>query len=140
MSASVRLASAIAFPGAALIVVGTFVPVNGGGDFGYRYAIFDRSLGQPTLLLVALQPLAVALSATLVMILLARRAPTLSAGLMIALGFQTLVFFAAYVFGAVFGSATYDSFAPGGVLGAVGAGFLLLAGLVLGTACARRRA
>ena len=48
-----RLPPVLLLAGAALVVAGTFIPVNGGGHFGYRYAIFDRSLEQPTLLLVA---------------------------------------------------------------------------------------
>ena len=117
--------------GAGLIVAGTFVPVNGGGDFGYRYAIFDRSLDQPTLLLVAIEPLTVAVAATLAGVVIAPRAPALAAGLMIALGLQTLVFFLAYVGGATFGNPAYDSFQPGGVLGALGAALVLTAGVAV---------
>jgi hypothetical protein len=124
------LVSVLVLAGAGLIIAGTFVPVNGGGDFGYRYAIFDRSLGRPTLLLVAVEPLAVAVAASLA-VLLTRRAPALAAGLLIAFGFQTLVFFLVYVAGAAFGDANYDSFKPGGVLGALGAALVLSGGISL---------
>jgi hypothetical protein len=129
MPARLPLIPSMVLAGAGLIIAGTFVPVNGGGDFGYRYAIFDRSLNQPTLLLVAVEPLAVAWAASLAAVVIARRAPALAAGLMIALGFQTLVFFLAYVGGAAFGDPAYDSFEPGGVLGALGAALVLTAGV-----------
>jgi hypothetical protein len=129
MPTRLPLISSMVLAGAGLIIAGTFVPVNGGGDFGYRYAIFDRSLNQPTLLLVAVEPLAVAWAASLAAVVIARRAPALAAGLMIALGFQTLVFFLAYVGGAAFGDPAYDSFEPGGVLGALGAALVLTAGV-----------
>jgi hypothetical protein len=129
MPTRLPLIPSMVLAGAGLIIAGTFVPVNGGGDFGYRYAIFDRSLNQPTLLLVAVEPLAVAGAASLAAVAIARRAPALAAGLMIALGFQTLVFFLAYVGGAAFGDPAYDSFEPGGVLGALGAALVLTAGV-----------
>jgi hypothetical protein len=128
-----RSPSVLALGGAALIVAGTFLPVNGGGDFGYRYAIFDRSLEQPSLLLVAVEPLAVAACVAGCALLLWGRASILVAGLLIAFGVQTLAFFVAYVSAALFGDPNYDSFEPGGVVGAIGAALVLAAGVVVGT-------
>jgi hypothetical protein len=126
-----RVASSLALAGAALIVAGTFLPVNGGGEFGYRYAIFDRSLGQPTLVLVAIEPLAVAAAVAVAAVALVRRTPVLTGGLLIAFGVQTLAFFLAYVGAAIFGDPAYDSFEPGGVVGAAGASLVLAAGVTL---------
>jgi hypothetical protein len=125
------LVAMIVATGAGLIIAGTFVPVNGGGDFGYRYTIFDRSLGQPMLLLVAIEPLAAAVASSLAALLLGRRAPVLTAGFIIAVGFQTFLFFLAYAAAAVFGDPAYDSFEPGGVLGALGAALVLAGGIFL---------
>jgi len=126
-----RPAAVLALVGAGLVVAGTFLPVNGGGDFGYRYAVFDRSLEQPTLLLVAVEPLAVAACAAGCGLVLGRRAPILAAGLLIAFGFQTLLFFLAYVGATIFGDPNYDSFEPGGVVGALGGALVLAAGVVV---------
>lgn len=115
--------------GATLIVVGAFVPVNGGGEFGYSYAIFDREV-QRELLLFAAEPLAVAAVSALAALFLVGRAPLLTSGLFLAFGLQTLVLFLAHLVGAAFGNPAFNSFRPGGLVGAVGALLLLAAGVM----------
>ncbi len=119
-----------AIAGAALIVVGTLVPVNGGGRAGYPYAILDLSI-QRELLLFAAEPIGVAGVAALMTVVVVPRAPRFSAGVMMTFGFQTGALFLAYLVGAAFGNPQYNSFEPGGLIGASGAGLLFIAGALL---------
>ena len=119
----------VVFAAAGLIVAGTVIPVNGGGAYGYEYAIFTRRF-QRELWLFAAEPLAVAGTALVAGLLLARRSPVLAAGILGALGFQSLALFLAYLVGAAFGPANYNSFRPGGLLGALGAALLLVSGFL----------
>lgn len=120
---------AVVLVAAVLIVAGTVVPVNGGGNYGYQYAIFNRRF-QRDLWLFAAEPLAVAGAALLAALLLARRAPMLTAGILAAFGFQSLALFLAYLVDAAFGPPNYNSFRPGGLLGALGAALLLVGSML----------
>ena len=122
-----RAVRLVALTGAALLVAGTFVPANGGGRAGWPYAVFDGSV-QRELELFAGEPLAAAaLGAASALFLLDRR-PWFTSGVLVALGAQTLVFFAAHVTAATFGNPLYNSFRVGGILGLTGAVLLLVAG------------
>jgi hypothetical protein len=110
-----------------LILAGTFVPTNGGGRAGYPYAIFDTSV-QREFQLFAAEPVAVALLATISALVLLRRLPSLTAGLLLAFGAQSFLLFLAHVGIAAFGNPQYNSFRPGGLLGVLGAMLLLVAG------------
>jgi hypothetical protein len=115
--------------GAVLVALGTFIPVNGGGEFGYSYAIFDHEI-QRELLLFAAEPLAVAAVSALAALSPVRRAPLLTSGLFLAFGLQTLIFFLAHLVGAAFGNPAFNSFRPGGLVGSFGAIALLAAGVL----------
>ena len=133
-----RTAQLSAIAGAVLLVAATFVPVNGGGEAGYPYALFDRSV-QRELLLFAAEPLIVAVAATAVALVLVGRARALAAGLLIAFGVQTLILFLAYLGGAAFGNPLYNSFEPGSVLGVAGALLVLAAGAGIAVTATRQR-
>jgi hypothetical protein len=125
--APLLLARVATLAGSALLVAATFVPVNGGGTSGYRYAIFDRSI-QRELILFALEPLGVAVLATLTAVFLVTRAPRLAAGVLLAFGLQSMLLFLAYFGMAAFGNPDYNSLRPGAVVGLAGAAALLAGG------------
>lgn len=125
--ARVRLVRAFAFVGAGLLVVATFVPINGGGDAGFPAAIFDRSV-QRELQLFAAEPLMVAVLAILIAAVGVGRRPHVSGGMLLGFGVQTAVLFLVYTVIAIFGNPAYNSFEPGGPLGTIGAVLLALAG------------
>jgi len=127
----------LALGGAALVIAATFVPVNGGGAGGYSYAIYDTSI-QREFELFAAEPIVAAVLAALTALLLAHRAPSFAAGVLLAFGVQTFLLFLAHFGAATFGNPQYNSYRPGGLIGAVGALLLMAAGLSL-LAHARRR-
>ncbi len=132
-----RIVRALAIAGALIVVAATFIPINGGGDAGYPTAIFDRSV-QRELQLFALEPLAVALLTVLLVLVLLRRRPEASAGMLLAFGIQTAVLFVAYTAIALFGNPAYNSFEPAGPLGLLGAALIGLSGVVAIAPEARR--
>jgi len=125
--APLLLARVATLAGSALLVAATFVPVNGGGTSGYRYAIFDRSV-QHELMLFALEPLGVAVLATLTAVFLVTRAPRLAAGVLLAFGVQSMLLFLGYFGMAAFGNPDYNSLRLGALVGLAGAAALLAAG------------
>jgi hypothetical protein len=128
----------LALAAAALILAATFVPTNGGGHGGYPYAIFDTSV-QREYQLFAAEPVAVAFLAAATALLLLGRMASFAAGVLLAFGAQSFVLFLAHVGAATFGNPQYNSFRPGGLLGAVGALLLLVAGSLAFLSIARAR-
>jgi hypothetical protein len=124
------LALALAAAGAALLVVATFVPVNGGGRSGYPVRIFDRSASRE-LQLFALEPIGVAAIACLIAVvaLVSPKTRGVAGGMLIAFGVQTCLLFLAYLGGAAFGNPEFNSFEAGSALGLIAAVLLVLAGV-----------
>jgi hypothetical protein len=132
--------AALTLAGAALLVAGTLVPVNGGGRAGYPYAIFDTSV-QRELQLFAAEPLCAAVLSAVAAVLLFRRWPAFASGALVAFGIQTGVLFLAYFGGAVYGNPLYNSFRAGSVIGLAGAALIVAAGAAgFWKTVARRRA
>jgi len=100
-------------------VVGTVVPVNGGGGAGYPYAILDLSV-QRELVLFALEPLAVAVMVLAATAVRARR-PAVAAGLLMAFGAQSAMLFLAHLGIAALGDPEFNSLRPGSFVGIGGA-------------------
>lgn len=118
-----------ALAGCGLVIAATFVPTNGGGRAGYPYAIFDASI-QREFQLYAAEPVAAAVLAVGAAFVLLRRSPSFAAGVLLALGVQSLLLFSAHVGVATFGNPQYNSFRPGGLLGMAGALVFITAGLL----------
>lgn len=121
-------ARALALVGAALLVAGVFVPINGGGAAGYRYALYDNAVDLD-LRWFALEPLAVAAGAVFIVGLsIVWRERALFA-LLAAAGAQTTLLFAGYVGNSIFGPDSYNSFGAGSALGIAGGLAVLGAGI-----------
>ena len=118
--------------GAGLIIAATLVPVNGGGRGGYVVSIYDSSAPRQ-LQLFAAEPLGVGLIALGVVVLaLIRGGPRgWMGGMLLAFGLQSSLLFLAYLGGATFGNAEYNSFRSGSLLGLAGAALLTLAGATI---------
>ncbi len=124
------LALALTTAGAALLVVATFVPVNGGGRSGYPARIYDRSASRE-LQLFALEPIGVAAIACLIALvaLVSPKIRLVAGGMLVAFGMQTCLLFLAYSGGAAFGNPEFNSLKAGSALGLIAAVLLMLAGL-----------
>jgi hypothetical protein len=122
---------ALATAAAALLVVATFVPVNGGGRSGYSERIYDGSATRE-LQLFALEPVGVAAIGFLVALVALVRPGlrALAGGMLIAFGVQTALLFVAYFGGAAFGKPEFNSFRAGSALGLLAAALFVLAGAV----------
>lgn len=126
----------LALVGAALLVLATLLPINGGGVSGYEYALYDNAVDL-NLRWFALEPLGVAVGVVAVAAASLLWAERALYGLLAAAGAQTTLFFVGYLGNSIFAPSAYNSPAVGGALGIVGALAILAAGM-LGFTAARR--
>jgi hypothetical protein len=134
---ALRVGRLLTLAGAVLLVAGTLTPINGGGDAGYGYALYDNPVDL-NLRWFALEPLGVALGVVLVLVVSLRWRERALYALLVAAGAQTAVFFFGYLGHSMFAPDAYNSPAAGSILGLAGAA-LVVAGGVTGFAVERRR-
>jgi CHAT domain len=117
-------AAAILAFGAVLIAAGIVVPFNGGGgNVPVRSVIPDVEAW------LWLDPLAVVLAALLLVVLLRRQPAPLAAGILIALGIESVALWLRYLLLPILVRYGQGSFAWGGVLGLLGAALVLGSGV-----------
>jgi hypothetical protein len=119
-------ASRFVLAGSALLVAGTLVPFNGGGN-GAVEAVLPADGG---LNLIGLVPLGSALAAVVALLAARRGRAELAAGILLGVGSAAGFFFLEAIY-PVFGRGEDVSFAPGAVLGLAGA-VLVVVGAVSG--------